>query len=338
MGEYAATSESWTSHAARAVRHSELLRSFLLIFAAVIALKACVIDQYTVPSSSMHPTLQGDNNFFKDDRILVNKWRYGPRIPFTTVRLWNWGGPKRWDIVVFKNVEEDSDHGILVKRVAALPGERVHIAGGTLFINGEAVEPPEDLADDLKHGERLNTAWKKVMREFVRFVAEDVPLGIYNPASTGVAELSEDVKKLRPQLRGIDVDALSFEEIEAYCAVVRKSSLSLILELLNAPFPEPEYGIREEDEFSMVPAGHYFLLGDNGPVSLDGRFFGWVPHNHLYGPAFAIWWPVGHWRDFSGFSQTWWGKLLLYGIPACLVALEVRHYRNERKRRRRERA
>ena len=43
-----------------------------------------------------------------------------------------------------------------------------------------------------------------------------------------------------------------------------------------------------------------------------------------------MFWPISDARDFTGFSHTWWGKLLLFGIPALIAGFEVRQWRKER--------
>jgi signal peptidase I len=57
-----------------------------------------------------------------------------------------------------------------------------------------------------------------------------------------------------------------------------------------------------DDGFSCtVPTGHYFMMGDNRDQSLDSRYWGFVPDDHIKGRAFFVWMNFGDFRRiFSG--------------------------------------
>jgi len=299
------------------------LYSWLFIIFLVFFIKGCVIDQYTIPTGSMEPTLIGDPRFFRGDRVLVNKWIYGPRIPFTTKRLWRWGEPSRWDIVVFHAVEPEAKHPILIKRVIGLPGEQVQIRDGKVWINGVEMKPPGKLAEILHYTNEPAITDVENKRQFLHLAQKNEPLPSLDPLELSVQTLYAEMKRLHPVVKNLDIGALGDSEINSLCKEVTPAALHLLEKLFVFLSPRMMYGVNAAPEYSIVPEGHYLLLGDNSEHSLDGRMFGWTPHNHLYGKAFAVWWPWSHRKDFTGFSRTWWGMLLLYGIPIALVGMEV---------------
>lgn len=93
-----------------------------LIWAVAIALfiRAFLIGNFKIPSTSMVPTLK------VGDRLLSNNVIYRLR------------EPKRGEVVIFKYPEDPKRD--FVKRMIGLPGERVMIKNGRIFINGEVVE------------------------------------------------------------------------------------------------------------------------------------------------------------------------------------------------------
>lgn len=138
-----------------------------LALALVIALgaRACVVEPFRIPSGSMLPTL------LIGDHLFVNKFLYGPRIPFTDVRLPGLRPPQRGDVVVFEVARGPGGVGIypadrrpdlpresFVKRVIGLPGDVVEVAGSSVSINGARVaqEPTgESFTDQLGSTSRV---------------------------------------------------------------------------------------------------------------------------------------------------------------------------------------
>ena len=76
------------------------------------------------------------------------------------------------------------------------------------------------------------------------------------------------------------------------------------------------YGLIDDDAHSVIPEGHYFMLGDNSSYSRDGRWFGFVPKNHLLGRVTSIWFPKSNWRDFTGYTGSiyWRGFWVIFGL------------------------
>jgi signal peptidase I len=300
--------------------------SWVKLISAILTISWALMQLFRIPSGSMEPTLHGVPNFFTGDRVAVNKLAYNFRIPFTTRSLIRLGEPKRWDIVVFKNPEKGAIHPTLIKRIVGLPGERIHVADGSIWVNGERMEPPAKLKDVLHYTTDLVPQREALIDQMLVSAKESVTLSINSGADPNLRVLIDDLVRLRPVVKDMDISKLPSKHKEQLVADVHESSFEFIRGQLVERWRESglfKYGILEDDEHSLIPPDHYLMMGDNSGSSLDGRFFGWAPHNNLYGRAFAIVLPPMRIRDLTGFSRTWWGIALLIGIPAGLIGSDV---------------
>jgi signal peptidase I len=191
------------------------LRIFALMVFVIFSLRSALADWNDVPTGSMKPTIQ------EGDRVVVNKLAYDLKIPFTMIRLWKWSDPNRGDIVVLFSPEDGTR---LVKRVAALPGDRVEMVDNALFINGEPLKYSTD-----------------------ELVTNDDDLSIVRDETIGSVrhKVMLTPQRSSPQFR--------------------------------------YYGP------TVVPPGHYFVLGDNRDNSNDSRgTVGFVERRRIVGQAVAV--------------------------------------------------
>jgi len=114
----------------RASRPLREIASVLAAAAVALVTRSSLADHYVVPTGSMLPTVQ------LDDHVLVSKLAYGVHLPLLHGYLATFGGPERGDVVVLTA----PDTGIvLLKRVAAVPGDRVQVRNGELEVNGKPI-------------------------------------------------------------------------------------------------------------------------------------------------------------------------------------------------------
>ncbi len=100
-----------------------------LVIAIVLALfiRTFVVQAFKIPSGSMIPTLQ------IGDHILVSKFIYGIRLPFTDFVVVPISKPDRGDIIVFRFPKDESKD--FIKRVVGVPGDKIELREKVLYVN-----------------------------------------------------------------------------------------------------------------------------------------------------------------------------------------------------------
>jgi len=108
---------------------------FEAIFIAILLalfIRTFIVQAFKIPSGSMLPTL------LIGDHLLVNKFTYGVKVPFTGKTLVPFKTPEQGDVVVFRFPKDRSvDY---IKRVIGTPGDTVEIKNKKVFVNGGAID------------------------------------------------------------------------------------------------------------------------------------------------------------------------------------------------------
>ncbi len=112
------------------------VRGWTLTILAVLAFRTLLYEAVYIPSGSMIPTLQ------IGDYVIVEKWAYNARLPFTPTAQLQWATPSRGDIVVLLAPPGNPRSDDLIKRVVGVAGDTVEIRDGHLVLNGRE-EPYE---------------------------------------------------------------------------------------------------------------------------------------------------------------------------------------------------
>lgn len=112
----------------------EYAEAFALAIVLALTIRTFVVQAFKIPSGSMIPTLS------IGDHILVNKFIYGIKLPFTDVMLIPISSPQHGDIIVFKYPEDESKD--FIKRVVGAPGDVIEVRNKEVYVNGARVDDP----------------------------------------------------------------------------------------------------------------------------------------------------------------------------------------------------
>jgi len=235
---------SQTGTKAEKAKKNELLDTFVVIVEALIialVFRTFLYQPFSIPTASMQSTMMiGD--YFVASKFSWGLGKYSFPLPVPLGdRILAFSTPQRGDIAVFHNEPTGEDY---IKRIIGMPGDRVQMREGRLWINGEMVER-EEIGTGMDTDSNSSTV-------AVTLYLETLPGGVTHT----IQEISD-----------------------------------------NQPLDNTaEYA---------VPAGHYFMMGDNRDRSADSRVLrqvGYVPATSLIGKAEARFFSI---RDNLPPWQVW---------------------------------
>ncbi|VAX76632.1 Signal peptidase I [Serratia symbiotica] len=242
----------------------------------VFVVRSFIYEPFQIPSASMMPTL------LIGDFILVEKYAYGIKDPITQTTLINTGHPRRGDIAVFKYpLNPKLDY---IKRVIGLQGDRITYDP---MDNRLAVQPSCEGGQSCD--KPFVVTYNNVQpSDFVQLFSH-----------SGVSEGSNGLYQI-PLSQNVPQNGIRLRARQETLGDVTHSILSVpgTREQVIYYYKQPGQPLAEW----VVPAGHYFMMGDNRDNSADSRYWGFVQEKYLVGKAIGIWmsfekqegeWPTG---------------------------------------------
>lgn len=113
----------------------EYAESIVIAILLALVIRTYVVQAFKIPSGSMEDTL------LIGDHLLVNKFIYGTKIPFTDTQIIKLRDPQRGDVVVFEYPEDPRKD--FIKRIVGVPGDVVEGKDKQLFVNGKPYNIPQ---------------------------------------------------------------------------------------------------------------------------------------------------------------------------------------------------
>jgi len=127
-----------------ATKSRSLLREYVeaavWALALTMFLRAFVIQAFRIPSESMRDTL------LVGDFLFVNKFEFGPKIPFTHIRLPGLRAPRHGDVIVFQYPQDPNKD--FIKRCIATGNQTLEVRNKQVLLDGHAIREPYAIHTD----------------------------------------------------------------------------------------------------------------------------------------------------------------------------------------------
>lgn len=350
---------------------------FAVVAASIV--RAVFLEAFTIPTPSMEKSL------LVGDFLFVSKFHYGPRMPMSPLsvpfthhtmpmttntpsysraielpyyRLPGFSKVNRFDPVVFNWPADTNPRPIdkkenYIKRCIGLPGDRLKIIQGNVYINGQKISNPEESMlryivetngigfdskalkdiglnyhpgefgqegmgrydDVIQIGQTqfsifMTVKQKAVVEKMshVTSIVPDLQMGVsfhgemMFPMGVNTGWSRDNYGELWIPAEGAKIP-MNDSLFAMYGETIRKFEGVTSFEKKNGQYllegkPITEYTFRQN---------YYWMMGDNRHNSLDSRFWGFVPEDHVVGKAVFIWMSMDSWGKW--FGKIRWNRL-----------------------------
>lgn len=280
----------------------QLLKAVLIAAALVVLIKVFAFTSCTIPSTGM------ENSLLRGERVIVNKWSYGLRLPLMGMTGYHRlaaRGVERGDIVLFNNPAGKGTidrRELFINRCIGLPGD-------TLMLNGQLIQTRDHV---LSPDSKLVYAYPGEQEDLVVEAMRRVGIGDNKLVGFDRGDFLRsfshyEIYLMRQELRGQvtfrslqtdTADGVHPFVVPARGRAVRVYPWNAKL-LCNTIVQHEGRQARLQGDTLWVDGRRvtsytftkdYHWVASNNSVSLcDSRLFGFVPDDHIIGRASLIW-------------------------------------------------
>lgn len=224
--------------------------------------------------------------------------------------------PNTFGEVLYRPVDRRDNY---VKRCVAIPGDVFEIRSNQIYVNGEAVNNPEDI----QHNYRIETDGQALNDRFFERLGiskadqQGIPPNYYLPLNKEKAEQvkampfikSIEIEEEQPNGSGFQVFPFSSDynwsrdnfgplKMPEAGETVELNMKNLVLyERIITAYEGNQLKVKDNQIYIngelansyTFKMGYYFMLGDNRHKSADSRYWGFVPEDHIVGKPLLVW-------------------------------------------------
>ena len=287
------------------------LKVLLTAILIVLLVRTFAFTSCSIPSTGM------ENSLYQGEKVLVNKWSYGWRIPFTASHFLA-GKVRKGDIVLFNNpIPADKETPVFARELFI--SRCVGVPGDTLMLNQELLVTGEQgLSPDSKQLYAYPYESEDTLQQAMQQVGMEGNLLVGYSEGRYVRSFSHYELYLLKQKLGnaIDIHPVhSNDTTDSHPLVIPAKgkavkvypwNVTLLCNTIlhhegrQASVKNDTLLVDNKPVTSYTFRKDYYWMASNNPVNLsDSRLFGLVPHDHLVGRAAYIWYSTRKERIFQ---------------------------------------